>query len=83
MDILDFEELMAYLVCHDDESIDIDDKFVEKYGINTDKAFVLVKDLLPLCFVSKSDLTNKTYQGFAGGGYWLAKNELILKRAGS
>lgn len=81
MDRLDFEELMMYLTGGDcDEP---SDKFEEKYNINSDLAYALIKDLLPLCETGQSPLTKKYYRGFSSGEFWLIKKEVAVKRDGS
>lgn len=83
MDALDFEEIMEYLTGHNDTEQEIADAFQQTYGIDVDKAFKLVSDLLPLCMVSKSPLTHDVYQGFAAQGAWLAKRKIIQARPGA
>ena len=46
------------------------------YGISPEDFTTLIIDLLPLCMYANSELTNRTYQGFAD----LSKNMFLVKR---
>lgn len=77
MGLFEFEELMAAILEVDDDNWDdIPDKFFEKYEIDFDNAYQLVQDLLPLCAVGKSPLTDTVYQGFAKDGVFIVKREV-------
>ncbi len=82
MTFLDLEELMLFLLGKDDyeDEDDLYQAFEAKYNMTPDAAFNLVKDLLPLCRVAKSPLTQTLYQGFATNESWLIKRELIQSR---
>lgn len=79
----DIYELLAHLAelkepgvfdIEDDSSLE--DFLYDCYGINIEEFENLINDLLPLCDKAKSPLTDKTYQGFGTGNYWLIKKEV-------
>lgn len=77
MDMFEFEELLAAIMgISDDEWDDIPEQFYDKYEIDFDSAYELVKAMLPFCTVGKSPLTGKVYQGFAKDGVFLVKREV-------
>ena len=61
-----------------DENGDMDEDTICEilYGISLENFNKLVSDLLPLCMYANSELTNRTYQGFAD----LSKNMFLVKR---
>lgn len=78
----DIYELLAHLAelkepgvfdLEDEESLE---EFIwNNYEINLENFNNLINDLLPLCDKAKSPLTDKLYQGFGTGNYWLVKKE--------
>jgi hypothetical protein len=48
----------------------------DKFEINIEQLELLIEELLPLCQIAKSDLTNAVYQGFGKDGMWIIKREL-------
>jgi len=74
--MFEFEELLAKILnVSDDDWDSIPDIFYEKYEMDMDSAYELVKDLLPYCMIAESPLTKKIYQGFAKDGLWLMKEQ--------
>lgn len=55
---------------------ELEEIFYDKYLIDLDQAHDLIKDLLPLIDVAKSELTNKVYKGFGKDNLWLIKEEV-------
>lgn len=83
MNYLDLEELAMFLTgLSDDREEELQEKFREKYGVELDDCFALIKDLVPLCMVAESPLTKKLYQGFATNNTWLVNRELVQSRVG-
>lgn len=67
---LDYDEIDA------DNAI-IDEALMDKFGCCFDQFCDIINRLAPLIAVSKSELTEKTYKGFADieNGIWLSKIE--------
>jgi hypothetical protein len=63
----DFEEM--------DES-DVYQFFYDHYNICEEDFDDIIKDLLPLCTIAKSELTDKWYRGFGTENTWLIKQEI-------
>ncbi len=68
MDISDFEELIAEMLNVTDEEREYDDylqmEFYEKYGIEFDLAYDLVKDLLRHTIPVQAGLSKKMFHAF-------------------
>jgi len=77
-------DLVFYLLqkyYSDKELEDLDDfdlfqLFYEQYGIDEEALDTLLQDLLPLCQIAKSELTDKVYQGFGIDNIWLLNKEV-------
>ncbi len=63
----DFENMDDY---------DVYDWFWDHYGIDEDSFGDLIEDLLPLCAIAQSELTDKWYRGFGNKHLWLLKQEI-------
>ncbi len=76
--IWDYEELVRHVcdIPEDDETADLDDACLGKFGVDFPDFCKIVETLMPLAAVGQSPLTRKTYQGFANGDPWLAKREV-------
>lgn len=79
----DIYELLAHLselkepgVFDIEDDSSLEDFLYDYYGINIEEFENLINDLLPLCDKAKSPLTDKLYQGFGTGNYWLIKKEV-------
>ena len=84
MDSLDFYELAMYLTGNSGEDEDeLEQAFFDKFEIDYHLAFGLVKNLVPLCNVGQSPMTEKYYRGFGTADTWLVKQEIIIKKEGS
>ena len=69
-------ELLARHICGadmDNESVDVDEILDDKFGIEFDQFLQVVRELLPLCTVGTSPLTEKTYRGFASDNCFIVK----------
>ena len=77
-------DLVFYLLqkyYYDEELENLDDfdlfqLFYEQYGIEEEALDILLRDLLPLCQIAKSELTDKVYQGFGTDNIWLLNKEV-------
>jgi len=77
-------DLVFYLLqkyYSDKELEDLDDfdlfqLFYEQYGIDEEALDTLLQDLLPLCQIAQSELTDKVYQGFGIDNIWLLRKEV-------
>lgn len=72
-------ELMAFLCGVQDDTLteyEISNLFYETYEIDEDQFRILIEDLLPLCIMVKSPLTDTWYQGFGSNGLWLMKQQI-------
>ena len=77
-------DLVFYLLqkyYSDEELENLDDYdlfqlFYEHYGIDDETLDTLLRDLLPLCQIAKSELTDKVYQGFGTDNIWLLNKEV-------
>lgn len=78
----DAYELKTYLLKLSDDDLnemdesDVNELLWNKYDIDADCFDTLVNDLLPLCCIAKSDLTNTWYRGFGKDGLWLMKQQI-------
>ena len=82
IDLFDVQELICHLLNInydeiDDDALIIEDTLLEKYGCTIEQFKELLEKLIPMIDVGTSNLTNKTYKGFADvkNGYWLIKTE--------
>lgn len=61
----------------EDDEDDMFESFIYgQYGCDIEQFSELINDLLPLCTVGQSILTNKVFQGFGIGNLWLIKKEV-------
>lgn len=83
--MFDIAELACELTGLDYDEIDADYDAIEQavydnFNTDIDSLERIVKKLLPMIDFAKSELTGKTYKGFAkvedGRGFWLAKIEV-------
>lgn len=54
----------------------LEDFVQDHYGIDIENFEMLIKDLLPLCTISQSPLTNIWYKGFGTGSIWLINKKV-------
>lgn len=74
----DTYDLIAYLcqVPNDLDEKELEALFYDKYDIDTYSFENLIRDLVPLCTIAKSDLTNVVYRGFGIDSLWLVRKEV-------
>lgn len=63
----DFEEM---------DELDVYQLFYDYYNIIDEDFDNIIRDLLPLCTVAQSPLTQKWYRGFGTENIWLIKQEI-------
>ena len=73
-------ELADYL-CNNKIATDFDEEELEnqiydKYNIDFENFYKLINDLIPLCNISRSAITDNYYQGFATDEFWLYKEKI-------
>ena len=80
--MIDTHELICHLCNLDDDYTydDLEQGIYDKYGVELEQFDLVVRDLLPLIDVGKSELTGKLYKGLSvqtnGYGFWLLKMEV-------
>jgi hypothetical protein len=70
------EEGFTYDEHDEDFETDIETDFYNTFNIDINDFDNLARKLIPLCAISRSEITNNVYQGFAGGGMWLMRREI-------
>lgn len=74
---LDIEELAAYLVGYEESDAcdlaNIEEKLIEKFGIDLRNFHLLIQKLAPLLDMAISPLTETPFIGFGDGECWIAK----------
>lgn len=75
--MIDLYDLLNHLCGYgiDDEPEYPEEDFIVKYGIEWERAELVIRDLMPLAMIAKSPLTEKVYQGFGKDGLWIVKQE--------
>lgn len=81
VEIICKDDLEDYLKVYnlDKDVLTIDDYDIvtlATFNISIYDLYDIIKSLLPLCDVSKSELTNKWYRGFGKDNFWLIKQEI-------
>ena len=86
MDDYDLYELIRYLYIIGEDALadeidnieeyELEDWLYSAYEITFDNFKALIRNLLPLCTIAKSPLTNQLYRGFGVGNTWLIKEEI-------
>lgn len=71
-----------YIANEDNLTIDelddweIDNLIYSLYNVESEYFEEIVYDLLPLCAIAKSEITDIVYRGFGTGNFWLLKQKV-------
>lgn len=79
VDIYDVSDLFAQVLGYNPEDYpedEVEDKCIQKYGLDFEELATLIEDLLPYCAEGRSPLTDTRYRGFAHNGAFIIKQEI-------